>query len=80
MGEPRLHRSSEMRQKSNLRDTFFGLKSEPQNRPVSVATEFVDTDWDEEIISEAEDNSPRHSVHSVSTTLFYIVAHHLGSR
>ncbi|EGY22737.1 hypothetical protein VD0002_g969 [Verticillium dahliae] len=63
MGERRLHHS-EMRQKANLRDTFFGLKSEPQDRPISVATEFVDTDWDEEIISEAEDNSPRHSVNS----------------
>lgn len=39
-------------------------------RPTSVATEFVDTDWDddddEDIISEAEDNSPRVSLQSVS--------------
>ncbi|KAM0332466.1 hypothetical protein ACHAQA_002747 [Verticillium albo-atrum] len=63
MGERRLHHS-EMRQKASLRDTFFGLKNDLQDRPVSVATEFVDTDWDEEIMSEAEDNSPRHSVNS----------------
>jgi hypothetical protein len=56
-----------MRQKPAPRDTFFSLKSEPYNaRPTSVATEFVDTDWDEEIISEAEDNSPRVSLQSVS--------------
>lgn len=56
-----------MRQKPAPRDTFFSLKSEPYNaRPTSVATEFVDTDWDEEIISDAEDNSPRVSLQSVS--------------
>lgn len=63
-----------MRQKPTPRDTFFSLKSEPQTvlRPASVATEFVDTDWDEdddEIISEAEDNSPRVSLQSVRIKL-----------
>lgn len=42
----------------------------PEPRPTSVATEFVDTDWDEdEIISDMEDddaNSPRVSMNSVS--------------
>ena len=62
-GERRLYQ--EMRQKPT-RDTFFSLKAESQTqRPSSVATEFVDTDWDEEIVSEAEDNSPRVSLQSV---------------
>lgn len=65
MGQRRLQHH-EMRQKTNLRDAFFGLRSEPQDRPVSVTTEFVDTDWDEEFMSEAEDDSPRHSLQSVS--------------
>jgi hypothetical protein len=66
MGERRLHHQ-EMRQKQSLRDTFFGLKSEPQ-RPTSVATEFMDTDYDDdEIVSEIEDNSPRVSINSVSS-------------
>ncbi|KAI1083273.1 hypothetical protein F5B20DRAFT_454341 [Whalleya microplaca] len=57
----------EMFQKSRLHDPFFGLKGlEP--RPTSVATEIVDTDWDEDdIISEIEDddpNSPRVSLNS----------------
>ncbi|KAI1504408.1 hypothetical protein F5X99DRAFT_416664 [Biscogniauxia marginata] len=57
----------EMRQKSRLHDPFFGLKGlEP--RPNSIATEIVDTDWDEEdIVSEIEDddpNSPRVSLNS----------------
>lgn len=58
----------EMRQKPVVRDTFFSMKHESQHmRPTSVATEFVDTDWDEDdIISEAEDNSPRISLQSVS--------------
>ncbi|KAI1341537.1 hypothetical protein F5Y15DRAFT_359306 [Xylariaceae sp. FL0016] len=65
----RSHR--EMRQKSLLHDSFFGLKGlEP--RPTSVATEIVDTDWDEEdIVSEIEDdeqNSPRVSLNSQSAT------------
>lgn len=62
MGERRLHHT-EMRQKSNLRETFFSMRDE---RPMSVATEFVDMDWDEDIISEGDDNSPRNSVNSVS--------------
>lgn len=65
-GERRVYR--EMSQKPAARDTFFSLKNEPQSmRPTSVATEFVDTDWDEDdIISDAEDNSPRVSLQSVS--------------
>lgn len=56
-----------MRQKPT-KETFFSLRSEQQIlRPTSVATEFVDTDWDEELVSEAEDNSPRVSLQSVST-------------
>lgn len=59
-----------MRQRPAPRDTFFNLKQEPQQfRPTSVATEFVDTDWDgeeDEVISEPEDNSPRVSLQSVS--------------
>lgn len=57
-----------MRQKPVSRDTFFSVKNESRNmRPISVATEFVDTDWDEDdIISEPEDNSPRLSLQSVS--------------
>jgi hypothetical protein len=60
----------EMRQKPAPRDTFFSLKNEMiDQRPTSVATEFVDTDWDEDIISDAEDNSPRISLQSVSGSL-----------
>lgn len=53
------------------RETFFSVKSESRGmRPTSVATEFVDTDWDEDdIISEPEDNSPRVSLQSVSQAL-----------
>lgn len=58
-----------MRQQPLPRDTFFSLKNESQilERPISVATEFVDTDWEEEdeIISDEEDNSPRISLQSV---------------
>lgn len=60
-----------MRQKSHLHDPFFGLKGLDQ-RPISVATEIVDTEWDEEeddLVSEIEDddpNSPRISLNSVS--------------
>lgn len=62
-----------MRQKPVPRDTFFSLKSEPQGaRPISVATEFVDTDWDEDILSEAEDNSPRASLQSVSGNILFL--------
>ncbi|GKT42117.1 protein pob1 [Colletotrichum spaethianum] len=46
-----------------MRDTFFGIKTEPQ-RPTSVATEFMDMEWDDEVLSEFEDNSPRISVNS----------------
>ncbi|PFH56015.1 hypothetical protein XA68_17198 [Ophiocordyceps unilateralis] len=45
-----------------------GLKSDVNaylQRPVSVATEFVDTDWDEEVASDVEDNSPRVSLQSL---------------
>lgn len=59
-----------MKERGSFRDAFFGLKREPQRRPVSVATEFVDTDWDDEDIltdfEEPGDNSPRASLHSVS--------------
>lgn len=64
-----------MRQKPVPRDTFFSLKNDSQlHRPTSVATEFVDTDWDEEeeeIVSDVEedDNSPRLSVQSVRVSL-----------
>ncbi|CAM1506620.1 Fc.00g062610.m01.CDS01 [Cosmosporella sp. VM-42] len=64
-GERRTYQ--EMRQKPAPRDTFFSLRNESQQfqRPTSVATEFVDTDWDEDdIISDAEDNSPRISLQS----------------
>ncbi|QYS98149.1 hypothetical protein H0G86_005345 [Trichoderma simmonsii] len=67
VGESRTYQ--EMRQKPAPQNTFFNLKQEPQQfRPTSVATEFVDTDWDEEDdedeVSEAEDNSPRVSLQS----------------
>ncbi|OBR15541.1 PH domain-containing protein [Colletotrichum higginsianum IMI 349063] len=61
MGERRLRH--EMREKPTMRDTFFGIKAEPQ-RPTSVATEFMDMEWDDEVLSEFEDNSPRISVNS----------------
>ncbi|KAF7560671.1 hypothetical protein G7046_g3483 [Stylonectria norvegica] len=62
-GERRTYQ--EMRQKATPRDTFFSLRNESQYRPTSVATEFVDTDWDEDdIISDVEDNSPRISLQS----------------
>jgi hypothetical protein len=59
----------EMRQKQTYRDNFFNVRQDKQGyRPTSVATEFVDTDWDEDdIISEPEDNSPRVSLQSVSS-------------
>ncbi|KAJ2975096.1 hypothetical protein NQ176_g5709 [Zarea fungicola] len=62
---------SEMRQKPAPRDTFFNLINNSQQcRPMSVATEFVDTDWDEEetILTDVEDNSPRVSVQSSGQT------------
>ncbi|OTB15734.1 hypothetical protein K445DRAFT_75236 [Daldinia sp. EC12] len=67
-----------MRQKSQLHDPFFGLKGfDP--RPTSVATEIVDTDWDEEddIISEIEDDdpdSPRISLNSSGQPSFTTVS------
>ncbi|KAM4054932.1 SAM and PH domain-containing protein [Hirsutella rhossiliensis] len=46
-------------------DAFLTSKLESHaHRPMSVATEFVDTDWDEEIVSDVEDNSPRVSLQS----------------
>lgn len=59
----------EMSQKSRLHETFFSLKNTDE-RPNSVMTEFMDTDWDQasvDIVSEIEDdeNSPRHSLNSV---------------
>ncbi|KAI6780153.1 uncharacterized protein J7T54_000059 [Emericellopsis cladophorae] len=61
----------EMRQKPAPRDTFFSLKHETvDQRPVSVATEFVDTDWDEEVMSDVEDNSPRISLQSAGQPSF----------
>ncbi|KAI0136612.1 hypothetical protein BJ170DRAFT_573932 [Xylariales sp. AK1849] len=74
----------EMKQKSRLHESFFGMKGfEP--RPSSIATEIVDTDWDEDedIVSEIEDdytNSPRVSLNSsgqqsVTTLSSYEEAH-----
>lgn len=65
------HRATEMKERNSLRDNFFSLKRETQRRPISVATEFVDTDFDDEedILTDFEepgDNSPRASLHSVS--------------
>ncbi len=57
-----------MRQKPAPQDTFFNLINDSQHcRPTSVATEFVDTDWDEEdtVLTDAEDSSPRGSFQSV---------------
>ncbi|KAH8737485.1 hypothetical protein BGZ61DRAFT_16686 [Ilyonectria robusta] len=78
-GERRTYQ--EMRQKPVLRDTFFSLKNDSQlDRPTSVATEFVDTDWDEEeeveIVSDVEedDNSPRLSVQSSGQPSFTTVS------
>ncbi|GJN68607.1 SAM and PH domain-containing protein [Purpureocillium lilacinum] len=71
-GERRLYQ--EMRQKP-ARDTFFSFKDERQApRPTSVATEFVDTDWDEELLTEAEDNSPRVSLQSSGQPSFTTVS------
>jgi hypothetical protein len=59
----------EMQQRAPSHDSFFSLKG-ADLRPGSVATEFVDTDWEEDgIISDLEDdesNSPRTSLNSVS--------------
>ncbi|KAH6606517.1 hypothetical protein Trco_005670 [Trichoderma cornu-damae] len=73
VGESRTYQ--EMRQKPAPQNTFFNLKHEPQQfRPTSVATEFVDTDWDEEddeVMSEPEDNSPRSGQPSITTLSSY---------
>lgn len=60
-----------MRQKPTPQDTFFSLREERLSmRPSSVATEFVDMDWDEEdTTSDAGDNSTRVSLQSVSICL-----------
>ncbi|GAW18250.1 hypothetical protein ANO14919_077240 [Xylariales sp. No.14919] len=55
---------------NRFHDPYFGLKDH-EYRPVSVTTEIVDTDWDEdEILSEIEEdenaNSPRVSLNSTS--------------
>ncbi|KAF4505150.1 hypothetical protein G6O67_007130 [Ophiocordyceps sinensis] len=53
----------------NAGDALFSSKHDSHaHRPMSVATEFVDTDWDEEIVSDVEDNSPRVSLQSPSIT------------
>jgi hypothetical protein len=69
---------SQMRQRPLPRDTFFSLKNDSQilERPISVATEFVDTDWEEEdeIISDEEDNSPRISLQSAGQPSFTTVS------
>lgn len=59
----------EMVQKSHLRETFFSVKNLSHQRPDSVHTEFMETDWEEDdILSEFEDDeaSPRPSLESVS--------------
>ncbi|KAI1420602.1 hypothetical protein F5Y12DRAFT_788119 [Xylaria sp. FL1777] len=49
---------------------FTYIQNDPEYRPVSITTEIVDTDWDEdELLSEIEDdyaNSPRVSLNSTS--------------
>lgn len=67
----------EMRQKTIPKDTFFSFRNDSQlPRPTSVATEFVDTDWDEEedIISDNEENSPRLSVQSAGQPSFTTIS------
>lgn len=69
-----------MLEKAYLHETFFSLKGAKQERPMSVATEFMESDWDDdEILSDPEDvqdvedveevedgeESPRGSMHSV---------------
>lgn len=59
----------EMMEKSHFRETFFSIKNIAQQRPDSVHTEFMETDWDEDdILSELEEDegSPRLSLDSVS--------------
>lgn len=58
----------EMAEKLLFRETFFSLKNVASQRPDSVHTEFMETDWDEDdILSEFEDgeSSPRLSLDSV---------------
>ncbi|KJZ73678.1 hypothetical protein HIM_07011 [Hirsutella minnesotensis 3608] len=62
VGDPRLYR--EMRDDMPKQKFFRENGESRMNRPMSVATEFVDTDWDEEPSSEAGDNSPRISLQS----------------
>ncbi|KAI8962721.1 hypothetical protein F5Y11DRAFT_356812 [Daldinia sp. FL1419] len=69
-----------MRQKSQFHDPFFGLKGYDP-RPTSVATEIVDTEWDEDededIVSEIEDDdpdSPRISINSSGQPSFTTVS------
>lgn len=55
----------EMRQKST-KDAFFTLRKNSRTpRPISVATEFVDMEFDDEFISETDESSPRTSLQSV---------------
>ncbi len=63
-----------MLEKARPHDSFFSLKG-VRERPVSVATEFMESEWaedevhsefEEDGIEEEVDNSPRASVHSVS--------------
>ncbi|KAL8370817.1 hypothetical protein RB595_000927 [Gaeumannomyces hyphopodioides] len=58
----------EMLQKPHLHETFFSLKNAgPQQRPLSVATEFMESDFDDdEILSDVDDGetSPRISLNS----------------
>lgn len=62
------HQPREMMEKSRFRETFFSVKNVAPQRPDSVHTEFMETDWDEDdILSEFEDgdSSPRLSMDSV---------------
>lgn len=54
----------EMFQKGQPNDAFFNMKALAP-RPLSDATEMFDTDFEDDD-SEAEDNSPRLSLNSVS--------------
>lgn len=67
-----------MRQKPVPRNAFFSLiVDSPQKRPMSVATDIVDTDWDDDdhanaddiiyddLIISDDDISPRASIRSV---------------
>jgi hypothetical protein len=57
-----------MQAKHGFQDPYFGWKGHDY-RPISVTTEIVDTDWEEdEILSQIEEdnaNSPRVSLNSV---------------